>query len=133
MKKNTILCNLIKKKSLLIFLLILIFIFILVKVNYKALLYDAKINQVITKENQYLYNNNIITKSNNIIREKVGIVVYSKGKFIELIYDVNQIHFDSYYIFNGKENDYELFNDISNPYYQKYFNTTSYTENIGIK
>ncbi|MFD1927389.1 hypothetical protein ACFSFY_04835 [Sporosarcina siberiensis] len=50
--------------------------------------YDAAINQVITLENKYLQSEGILNETEILKREDIGIIVYKKGGFISLIYEI---------------------------------------------
>lgn len=97
--------------------------------------YDSVINQVITLENKRLQKDNILSQNEILKREDTGIIVYSEGKYIELIYTINKNQIESFFKYDEKDKKYELFpNTHSNlEKAQKYLEQTSYTENIGLK
>ncbi|WP_445489005.1 lipoprotein [Niallia sp. 03133] len=75
--------------------------------------YDSIINQVITLENIKLQKEKILKNNEILKREETGIIVYSDGKYISLIYtlDSNK-QIES--IYQEKNKEYELFPQNSN-------------------
>ncbi|UPM55441.1 hypothetical protein [Gottfriedia acidiceleris] len=60
--------------------------------------YDHEINQVIELEKDYLQNEIKIKSTEKIKRSDIVIAVYKKGKYINLIYEVNNtIKIDCFY------------------------------------
>lgn len=69
-------------------------------------------------------------------REDTGIIVYSGGQYIELLYSTAQNkQIESIYRYNKEYDNYEevphTFSELDK--IQKYLEKTSYTENIGLK
>ncbi|NRG47224.1 hypothetical protein HRF87_21085 [Bacillus sp. CRN 9] len=91
--------------------------------------YETAIEEVLVLENKKLMNND------GLKREDVGIIVYSEGKYIELIYDLNNEQIESLYEFDTDRKVYEHY--PHSPEYleriQDFLAETSYTENIGLK
>ncbi|GAA5660888.1 cystatin-like fold lipoprotein [Geobacillus stearothermophilus] len=98
--------------------------------------YDSSINQVIILENKRLQKEKKLDDNEILKREDTGIVVYSDGKYIELIYELDSNKQNkSLYKYNEKNNSYEQFPHTPNKLkkIQKYLEKTSYIENIGLK
>lgn len=91
--------------------------------------YETAIEEVLVLENKKLMNND------GLKREDLGIIVYSEGKYIELIYDLNNEQIESLYEFDTDRKVYEHY-PHSPEYLERihdFLAETSYTENIGLK
>ncbi|MFS0593423.1 hypothetical protein AB1L05_17725 [Cytobacillus horneckiae] len=91
--------------------------------------FDSAINEVVLLENKNL------KTDEKFNRGDFGIAVYSEGKYIELIYDLNNEQVESLYKYNDDEKVYKHY-----PHTQENLEEAqvdleklSYTENIGLK
>ncbi|MGG0655394.1 hypothetical protein [Rummeliibacillus pycnus] len=90
--------------------------------------YDTSINQVITLENEKLKKENKM----EINREEIGIVVYSDGELINLMYDYNKIKINS--IYQKKKDEYVLLPNNQTTYTKiDEAGDSNYIENLGTK
>lgn len=100
--------------------------------------YDNAINQVVTLENKKLQEEGELSVDEVLLRENLGVTVYSDGYFIRLYYNIDGSdkwpRTEKTYKHVSKKY-YEQVNDedIMNEETQKYFETNSYTERVPIK
>ncbi|MFJ7752718.1 hypothetical protein ACQKGI_16805 [Peribacillus muralis] len=99
--------------------------------------YDNRINQVITQENIRLQKENAVADDEIQKREDTGIVVYSNGEVIELMYEIDSSNkkIEVLYVFNKKKDQYEWI-PVHSAKYNKItgqLKEDEYIENLGVK
>ncbi|MGE6377300.1 hypothetical protein [Peribacillus muralis] len=99
--------------------------------------YDNRINQVITQENIRLQKENAVADDEIQKREDTGIVVYSNGEVIELMYEIDSSNkkIEVLYGFNKKKGQYEWVPVHSSKYNKitGQLKDHEYIENLGVK
>ncbi|WP_340372509.1 hypothetical protein [Peribacillus sp. FSL E2-0218] len=99
--------------------------------------YDNRINQVITQENIRLQKENAVADDEIQKREDTGIVVYSNGEVIELMYEIDSSNkkIEVLYVFNKKKGEYKWV-PVHSAKYNKItgkLKDDEYIENLGVK
>ena len=95
--------------------------------------YDEAINQVIIWENKNLQANGTYRSNDILERKDTGIMVYKKGKFIELLYKTpSNKEIESLYE-RSKDGIYKKYSNMNLKTIDKDLKESSYTENIGNK
>ncbi|MCM3068475.1 cystatin-like fold lipoprotein [Priestia flexa] len=95
--------------------------------------YDEAINQVIIWENKDLQTNGIYSNKDILERKDAGIVVYKKGKYIELFYKTpSNKEIESLYE-RGKGGIYKKYSNKDLKAIDEDLKESSYTENVGKK
>lgn len=100
--------------------------------------YDNAINQIVTLENKWLQQEGELPVDEALLRENLGVVVYSEGRFIKLFYNV-----DGSKDWPRTERTYERISknkyqpvdeqELKQDKNQKYFKTKSYKERVPSK
>jgi len=99
--------------------------------------YDNAINQVVTLENKRLQHEKELSVQDVLLRENLGVAVYSDGHYIELYYNIDSQDWprtEKTYERYAK-NKYRLASEeeLKKEKNQKYFEVTSYSERVPIK
>lgn len=99
--------------------------------------YDDAINQVITLENKLLQHENILSIDEVLLREDLGVAVYSDGLYITIFYNIDSQEWpriEKTYKRVSKKT-YRLADeeDWQSAENQKYFDDDSYSERVPLK
>ena len=99
--------------------------------------YDNAINQVVTLENKRLQHEKELSAHDVLLREKLGVVVYSDGHYVRLYYNIDSQDWprtEKTYERYAK-NTYRLASEeeLKKEKNQKYFEVTSYRERVPTK
>lgn len=100
--------------------------------------YDNAINQVVILENKYLQQEGELSVDEVLLRENLGVIVYSDGQLIQLSYNLdgsnNRPKIEKTYKRYSKDQ-YKLIDkkELETDENQKYLETNSYSERVAIK
>lgn len=100
--------------------------------------YDNAINQVVILENKYLQQEGELSVDEVLLRENLGVIVYSDGQLIQLSYNLdgsnNKPKIEKTYKKYSK-NQYKLIDkkELETDENQKLLETNSYSERVAIK
>lgn len=99
--------------------------------------YDNAINQVIKLENKRLQHENILSVDKVLLREDLGVDVYSEGHYIKLYYNIDSQDWPRIEKIYERiaEKKYMLISDeeAHKDENQKYFEKFSYSERVPLK